>query len=380
MKKIIKYLLAVLLFFTVNNVSAQTFNTYLSSNSSIYENNEFKVTVGVKNASNLYGLRAAINYDKTKLTFVGAQGLNNFGVEVGTYFVADASNPVNGSKQIATLTFKATSNFKIGEKTTITLGTGEGSDGENLMTSPASSVTISVVKPKNSNNNLKTLSINPGSITFNKSTTNYKVIVENSVEEVTISASAQESTSRVSGTGKKNLEIYSNFFNVVVTAQNGAKKTYTIEVIRKDEDGNAKELSKDNTLETLEIENYPFVFSNDINEYTILLKDNVNKLNINTKTTDENASVTVKEPESYKKGVNIVIVEVLAENGTKKEIKINAVKMEEAKEEVKEPVKENKIDFKILFIVLLVLIYIATFITGFILYKKDIIKLTKKKH
>lgn len=380
MKKIIKYLLAVLLFFTVNNVSAQTFNTYLSANSSIYENNEFKVTVGVKNATNLYGLRAAINYDKTKLTFVGAQGLNNFGVEVGTYFVADASNPVNGSKQIATLTFKATSNFKTGEKTTITLGTGEGSDGENLMTSPASSVTISVVKPKNSNNNLKTLSINPGSITFNKSTTNYKVIVENSVEEVTISASAQESTSRVSGTGKKNLEIYSNFFNVVVTAQNGAKKTYTIEVIRKDEDGNAKELSKDNTLETLEIENYPFVFSNDINEYTILLKDNVNKLNINTKTTDENASVTVKEPESYKKGVNIVIVEVLAENGTKKEIKINAVKMDEAKEKVKEPVKENKFDFKILFIVLLVLIYIATFVIGFILYKKDIIKLTKKKH
>lgn len=249
MKKIIKYLLVVLLFFTVNNVSAQTFNTYLSANSSIYENNEFKVTVGVKNATNLFGLRAAINYDKTKLTFVGAQGLNNFGVEVGTYFVADASNPVNGSKQIATLTFKATSNFKIGEKTTITLGTGEGSDGENLMTSPASSVTISVVKHKNSNNNLKTLSINPGSITFNKSTTNYKVIVENSVEEVTISSSAQESTSRVSGTGKKNLEIYSNFFNVVVTAQNGAKKTYTIEVIRKDENGNAKELSKDNTLE-----------------------------------------------------------------------------------------------------------------------------------
>lgn len=71
---------------------------------------------------------------------------------------------------------------------------------------------------------------------------------------------------------------------------------------------------------------------------------------------------------------------MLAENGTKKEIKINAVKMDEAKEEIKEPVKENKFDFKILFIVLLVLIYIATFITGFILYKKDIIKLTKKKH
>lgn len=379
MKKILKYLLAVLLFFTVNNVSAQTFNTYLSANSAIYENNEVKVTVGVKNATNLYGLRAQINYDKTKLTFVSAQGLNNFGVEVGTYFVADSSNPVNGSKQIATLKFKATSNFKIGEKTTITLGTAEGSDGENLMTSPASSVTISVVKPKNSNNNLKTLSVNPGSITFNKNTTNYKVTVENNIEEITISGTAQEGTSKVSGLGKKNLEIYSNFFDVVVTAQNGAKKIYTIEVIRKDEDGNAKELSKDNTLESLSVENYPFIFSDEINEYTILLKDNVNSLNITTKTKDENASVTIKEPESYKKGNNIVTIEVIAENGDKKEYKINAIKIDEVKEVVKEPVK-NSFDFKIIIIILLILIYIASAIAGFILYKKGIIKLTKKKH
>lgn len=380
MKRIIKYLLAVLLFFTLNNVSAATFNTYLSANSTIYENNEFKVTVGVKNATSLYGFRAAINYDKTKLTFVDVNGLNNFGAEVGTYFVADTSSPVNGSKQVATITFKATSSFKIGEKTTISLGTGEGSDGEILMTAPSSSVTISVVKPKNSNNNLKTLSVSNGSINFNKNTTNYKVIVDNKVEEITINGSVEESTSKISGLGKKYLEIYSNFFNVVVTAENGAKKTYTVEVIRKDEDGNVKELSNENTLESLEVENYPFIFSNEIDVYTILLKENDNKLNINAKAKDENASVTINEPENYKKGNNVVTIEVIAENGTKKEYKINAVKMDEVKQEIKEPVKENKFDVKSIIIIVLVLIYIATFIIGFILYKKDIIKISKKKH
>lgn len=374
MKKIFKYLFIVVLIFLVNDVYALSFNTYFkTTNSAIYENGDVKVTIGVKNATNLYGLRASLNYDSSKLTFVSAQGLNNFGVEVGTYFVADSSSPVNGTKDIATLYFKATSNFKIGEKTTISLGTGEGSDGDNLMTSSSSAVTISVIKPKNSNVYLKNLSVSEGSLTFNKNTTSYKVIVDNKIEEITINATAEESTSRVSGTGKKYLEIYSNFYNIVVTSESGSQKTYTVEVIRKDEDGNAKELSNINTLEVLEVKDYPFVFNNEISEYTILLNNN-KKLDINTKATDENSSITIKEPDNYNKGNNEIIIEVVSERGEKREYKINAILLN-VKDVVNAPVKKDNNN---VIIIILIIIYIITLIAGIILYKKDIIKINKK--
>lgn len=374
MKKIFKYLFIVVLMLLVNNVYAVSFDTYFqTNNSAIYENGDIKVTIGVKNASNLYGLRASLNYDSSKLTFVSAQGLNNFGVEVGSYFVADSSSPVNGTKAIATLYFKATSNFKIGEKTTISLGTGEGSNGDNLMTSSYSSITISVIKPKNSNTYLKNLSVSEGDLVFNKNTTSYKVIVDNKIEEIVVNATAEESSSKVSGTGKKYLEIYSNFYNIVVTSESGTQKTYVVEVIRKDEDGNAKELSNINTLELLEVKDYPFVFSNEISEYTILLNNN-KKLEINTKATDENSSVSIKEPSSYKTGNNEIIVEVISERGEKKEYKINAILLESVKEETIEPVKK---DFNIV-IIILIIIYGITFIAGIILYKKNIIKINRK--
>lgn len=374
MKKIFKYLFIVVLMLLVNNVYAVSFDTYFqTNNSAIYENGDIKVTIGVKNASNLYGLRASLNYDSSKLTFVSAQGLNNFGVEVGSYFVADSSSPVNGTKAIATLYFKATSNFKIGEKTTISLGTGEGSDGDNLMTSSYSSITISVIKPKNSNTYLKNLSVSEGDLVFNKNTTSYKVIVDNKIEEIVVNATAEESSSKVSGTGKKYLEIYSNFYNIVVTSESGTQKTYVVEVIRKDEDGNAKELSNINTLELLEVKDYPFVFSNEISEYTILLNNN-KKLEINTKATDENSSVSIKEPSSYKTGNNEIIIEVISERGEKKEYKINAILLESVKEETIEPVKK---DFNIV-IIILIIIYVITFIAGLILYKKNIIKINRK--
>lgn len=329
MKKYLKIALVILLFSITTNVKA--FSTTLSGDRQINENATFTITVGVNDASNLWGFRAPINYDSSKLTLVSSTGLNGFGVAVGSSFVADNSSGVNGSKSVATLTFKATSNFKVNESTTISLGSAEGSDGESTITGSGSSITISIAAPKNSNNNLASLNIAGYNIDFSKDKTSYQLTVEYDVTSIAISASAEDSKANISGIGTKELNLYSNAFNIVVTAENGSRKTYTIEVIRKDIDGNIKELATDNTLSSITIADYNINFNPEIMEYTILLTDAVMP-EINAIANDSNATVTINNSESIKTGNNIIEISVIAENGAEQIYKINAIYLDEVEE------------------------------------------------
>ncbi len=94
-------------------------------------------------------------------------------------------------------------------------------------------ITVKVTEPKNKNNNLSSISVD-GYKLVKKSDTSYTLDVGNSVSKITIKATAADSKASVSGTGTKSLKEGKNTFNVVVTAESGAKKTYTIVVTRKD--------------------------------------------------------------------------------------------------------------------------------------------------
>ena len=143
----LKYIIILFAVFFTTNVYAASFSTTLTGKSTITPGSEFTVNVGVNGASNLWGFKSPISYDSSKITLTNYSGSNGFGVAVGSSFVADSSSGKNGSINVATLTFKATDNFKEGEKTTISLGTAEGSDGENIMEGTGSSHTISMTAP-----------------------------------------------------------------------------------------------------------------------------------------------------------------------------------------------------------------------------------------
>lgn len=69
---------------------------------------------------------------------------------------------------------------------------------------------------------------------FNKDELEYTLEVENEVESITIKATKADSAASVSGTGEKELSEGLNKFNIVVTAEKGNKKTYVINVTRKE--------------------------------------------------------------------------------------------------------------------------------------------------
>lgn len=86
----------------------------------------------------------------------------------------------------------------------------------------------------NPNYMLKSLSVSGYNLTptFSMYETSYSLIVPNSVSSITVSAQAASSTTTVSGTGARSLNVGTNAITVTTKAQNGSTRTYTISVVR----------------------------------------------------------------------------------------------------------------------------------------------------
>lgn len=86
----------------------------------------------------------------------------------------------------------------------------------------------------NPNSYLKTLTVSNIVLTpnFNYKTTNYSLVVDNSVSQVDIGATAIADTSTITGTGVKKLKEGDNTLSVVCTAGNGTTTTYKISIYR----------------------------------------------------------------------------------------------------------------------------------------------------
>ena len=99
---------------------------------------------------------------------------------------------------------------------------------------PESAVTFTATG--NPNNYLKSLEVTGYALTpsFDGATKKYSIVVEGSVDSISIAASAVASTSSVTGTGKTALKTGTNTFEIICTSQSGNAKTYTLTVVRQE--------------------------------------------------------------------------------------------------------------------------------------------------
>ena len=163
--------------------------------------------------------------------------------------------------------------------------------------SSVSSVTITVsprrVVVLSTNNNLSSLGIDGVSLNpeFNSDTLEYSVELEAGTEKINVTANVADGNASVSGTGEREVTEGDNNIEVVVTAENGATKTYTIKATVKEYNPikvkvakeeytvvrNKKKLTPPNNYEetslTINNEEVP-AYQNKITKYTIVaLKD-----------------------------------------------------------------------------------------------------------
>lgn len=318
MRKLLTILATVLLMIIpIQPVKAAAFTGTISAPSKITAGEQFTVTFGVANVTNMYGSTMGLQFDSTKLSIVSSSGLNGFTLTQGDNLVVDRLTPKSGTFSIASVVFKAKSTFTLGQSTTITLGSkAYPISYTNLNTdiydaTPTRSVTVKMVSD---NSYLKSLTVSEGSLLFNKTTTYYKVVVENNITSINIAASPEYSKSTVSGTGTKSLSVYSNLFNIVVTAENGDKRTYTVEVQRKDENGLAAPPSTNNYLSALVVDGVPFEFNKETLTYTLEVGNLISSLTVTPTLEDPKSQVAVSST-TLAVGSNTITITVTAESG-----------------------------------------------------------------
>lgn len=185
-----------------------------------------------------------------------------------------------------------------------------------------SSNTTSGSSTKSSDATLSDLGIKPNDFKgFKSGTTSYKTTVPEDVAEVEVYAKTTSSKATVTGTGKKKLENGTNKVEVIVTAENGTKKTYTIEITRegKNEETATTAQAEETTvanenigdgLSSLKIEDLKIEpdFKTNVYEYRVKYIGEKEKLDIEAKTTNSNYKVEITGNNELKEGENIITI------------------------------------------------------------------------
>lgn len=323
MKKSINKIILLFIFFFIFPfmVKAGTANISMSGGTVIV-GSEVKVTFKLNSVTdgNLVSFGGFLNYDSNYLEPITCQTSSSLGVTYNSSNkkFAYIDNSVNGisAGNIGYCTFKT----KAVGTTTVSVKTPTGTNKGANLTISVSKATITIKNPPSGNNNLSSLSVSPGSISFNKGTTNYSVNVDSNVTSVNISATAEDTNAKVTGTGTRNLGYGNNALNVVVTAENGTKKTYVINVNRKDN------RSSNNNLSSLIVSNGTLSpgFNKNTTEYNIEVPFSVTKLDLSAKAEDSKSKLNISNPDLISEEVVLVRIVVTAENGSSKIYTINA--------------------------------------------------------
>ena len=122
----------------------------------------------------------------------------------------------------------------------------------------------------------------------------------------------EDEKSEISITGNNNLQTGNNAIFVIVTAENGEQKTYTINVTK----SNMANLSN-SKLENLEIENATLIPEFNPNEfnYTAQISSDISSVNILAVPKIETATVEITGDQNLQYGENEVAIIVTSENG-----------------------------------------------------------------
>ena len=200
---------------------------------------------------------------------------------------------------------------------------------------------LAEVQTDDSSLNLGIMRTNYEGITpdFNAEILEYYLIVDETVNDLAITAIPVSKRAEVVISGNKNLKNGLNIVKITVSL-NGNSKTYTIYVTK------TNNVNEANTnLETLAIENYTLEpeFQNNITNYYVEVSNTETLLNVLAIAKDSNAKIKIDRNNELTEGTNNVVVTVTARDGiTDKKYNIEVYKRNDEEEsEYNKEIKEN---------------------------------------
>lgn len=309
--KIIVLLLIMFVPFIVNASSASV--SIKCDKSLVSAGDTAKCTLSMTNSGDINGLQG--KFDLGELSYVGftpASGAFNTQNMNASGFTVGNTAGLPSSLTVGTLEVKVPAGASAGQKFTITINgmIASNTEYEDVDVSNASAT----VKIASNDTALKSLDVTGLTMTptFQSGTVAYS-IDSTTNERVTITAVPNSDSAKVSGTGEKTLKYGKNSFNIVVTSESGAKKTYTININRIDD------RDTDNTLKYLNVEGQTIVptFISTVKEYTVDVASDVTTAKIDCGSTSDKATFVNKfgpRTVNLKYGRNEVQIQVKAEN------------------------------------------------------------------
>lgn len=276
--------------------------------------------------SGVFGASGTLSYDSSQLTLTETKQkiASPWVVEFnGNNFVAydnNLTNPINSTKTLFTATFKVKA-LSEGTKITVSFTDVTASDGAADIKLGTVSYTATIAAPLATNNDLASLNVSNATISpaFSPNVTNYTASVPFEVSKLEVAAKAADSKAKVSINSPNLTPNGTTNVTITVTAENGAKKTYTIKVYREQDPNYVP--SSDNNLSGIQVEGFLLspVFSAEVTEYVVWLPYETTNIRISGTPNDSRSSVTVVGGEELAAGAdNPVQVICRAEDGTEK--------------------------------------------------------------
>ena len=277
--------------------------------------------------SGLYSASGTLSYNSSQLTLTGTSQMigGNWLVDFnGNNFVAidsKLSNPIKNSTALFTVTFKVNSSLAVGTKISVAYTDVVATDGNTDADAITATYSATIAAPMSTDNALKSLNVSNATISpaFNTNTTEYTAEVPFDVSKLDLKATANDSKAKVSVNSPNLTPNGMTKVTITVTAENGAKKTYTITVKRAQDPNYVA--SNNNDLSDIGVEGFLLspVFSADNTKYVIWLPYETENVTISGTPADSKASVIVEGGDTLIAGAdNEIKVICTAEDGTQK--------------------------------------------------------------
>lgn len=189
------------------------------------------------------------------------------------------------------------------------------------------------VPAKNNDATLKSLDVSGFTLipTFNKDVTSYNISVNNNITGLNVTALPNDEKATVKISGNNGWKEGINTVRITVTAEDGSEKVYIVNVNRKSaSNSNAPSKSANNYLESIIVNDGELKpgFDKNNNSYNITVPNDVESLDLKLFAEDKNASISIIGNDNFKIGMNVVTVEVRAEDGSLRVYTINVNRSE----------------------------------------------------
>lgn len=227
MKKIFVFLISLFMLPIIAYAGSGTIN--VTGTSTAVVGNKVTITVTLSSNVGIGSWQMQLDYDKNYLQLTSSSAENG-----GTVMANSTTSGI--SKKTYTFTFKT---LKTGStNVSVSSYLAYAFDDLSQISLTSSSKSISIITQAeleasySKDNNLKSLSVEGFDISpeFNKDTLEYSITVPEDTKTIKINASVEDSTASITGTGEFEVTQGSNTFLIVVKAQNGSEKTYTLNV------------------------------------------------------------------------------------------------------------------------------------------------------